>query len=149
MARSNILDRFRPAGAPGPAGPIGVPSTGDQGTAAELAPVFAALAADVESCRKMVDEARREADGTLSSALEEAAAIIAQARLDEGAERARAAARVEQAASAQDALLLARARKDAEDLERTRTALLPGTVRKVMDKLLSEQLASEPLTQPP
>lgn len=149
MARSNILDRFRPAGAPGPAGPVGVPATGDQGPAVELAPVFAALGADVESCRRMVDEARREADGVLSSAVEEAAAIIARARLDEGAERARAAARVEQAASAQDAQLLARARKDADDLERSRTALLPGLVRTVMDRLLSEQLTSGQPAQRP
>lgn len=149
MARSNILDRFRPAGAPGPAGPVGVPATGDQGPAVELAPVFAALGADVESCRRMVDEARREADGELSSAVEEAAAVIARARLDEGAERARAAARVEQAASAQDAQLLARARKDADDLERSRTALLPGLVRTVMDRLLSEQLTSGQPAQRP
>jgi vacuolar-type H+-ATPase subunit H len=142
MARSNILDRFRPAGAPGPAGPVGVPATGEQGPAVELAPVFAALGADVESCRRMVDEARRDADRALSSAREQAVAIIARARLDEGAERARAAARVEQAASAQDARLLARARKDADDLERSRTALLPGMVRTVMDRLLSEQLTS-------
>lgn len=149
MARSNILDRFRPAGAPGPAGPVGVPANGDQGPAVELAPVFAALGADVESCRRMVDEARREADGELSSAVEEAAAVIARARLDEGAERARAAARVEQAASAQDAQLLARARKDADDLERSRTALLPGLVRTVMDRLLSEQLTSGQPAQRP
>jgi cell division septum initiation protein DivIVA len=142
MARSNILDRFRPAGAPGPAGPVGVPATGEQGPAVELAPVFAALSADVESCRRTVDEARRDADRALSSAREQAVAIIARARLDEGAERARAAARVEQAASAQDARLLARARKDADDLERSRTALLPGMVRAVMDRLLSEQLTS-------
>lgn len=143
MARSSILDRFRPAGAPGPAGPVGVPATGERGPAVELAPVFAALAADVESCREMVEEARREADEALSSAQEEAAALIARARLDEGAQRAGAAARVNLAASAQDARRLARAREDADDLERSRTAMLPGAVRAVMDRLWSEQLASE------
>jgi hypothetical protein len=97
MARSTILDRFRPAGVPGPAGPVGVPATGEQGPAAELAPVFAALAADVKTCRKMVEEAQRDADGALSSAREQAAAIMAQTRLDEGAERASAAERGERA----------------------------------------------------
>ena len=38
MALLSILDRFRPVGAPGPAGPVGVPPTDDQGPAAELAP---------------------------------------------------------------------------------------------------------------
>jgi hypothetical protein len=138
MARPNILDRFRPVGAPGPAGPAGVPATGDQGPAAELAPVFAALAQDVEHCRTLVEEAQ-----------EQAAAITAQARLDAGAERAHAAARVEQAALKRDALLLAQARKEADNLEEDRTALLPGTVRRVIDHLWSQHLTSEHLAQRP
>src|SRR5665811_2240014 len=97
MARSNILDRFRPVGAPGPAGPAGVPAADDQGPAVELAPVFEALAADVQACRRLVDEARREAEAALSLAHERGAAIIAQARLDAVTERVSAAARVEQA----------------------------------------------------
>jgi len=149
MARSSILDRFRPVGAPGPAGPVGVPATGEQGPAVELAPVFDALAPDVESCRQLVQEARREADGALSDALEEAAAIVARARLDEGAERARAVAQVEKDALARDAELLARARQEADDLERSRTALLPGAVRQVMERLWSEQLTSGQQPQRP
>ena len=149
MARPNILDRFRPAGAPGPAGPVGVPAAADQGPAVELAPVFAALAADVETCRRLVDEARREADRVLSRAREQAAAIIAQARLDEGVERSRAAGRVEQTASEQDARLLAHAREEADDLEEARTALLPGTARRVIDNLWSEQLTSQQPTERP
>jgi len=149
MARSSILDRFRLAGAPGPAGPVGVPVTGEQGPAVELAPVFAALAPDVESSAQMVQEARREADGVLSDALEDAAAIMARARLDEGAQRARAASRVEEDALARDAELLARARQEADDLERSRTALLPGAVRQVMERLWSEQLTSGQQPQRP
>lgn len=141
MARLNILDRFRPVGAPGPAGPAGVPAVGDDGPAAELAPVFAALAAEVESCRRLVEQARREADQALSRAHEGAAAIIAQARLDARDERASAVARVEQAASKRDALLLAQGRKEADDLEEAGAAQLRATVRRVIDHLLSEQLA--------
>lgn len=144
MARVSILDRFRPVGAPGPAGPAGVPAAGDHGPAAELAPVFAALAADVESCRRLVDQARREADQTLSRAHQRAAAIIAQARLDARDERASAVARVVQAASERDGLLLARARKEADDLQEARAAQLPATVRRVIDHLLSEQLGPRP-----
>ena len=144
MARLNILDRFRPVGAPGPAGPAGVPAADDQGPAGELAPVFAALAADVESCRKLVEEARREADEALLRAHEQAAAIVAQARLDAGAARADAAASVVQAASAQEAQLLAQAGKEADELEAAGMVLLPATVRKVIDNLLSEQLTRRP-----
>jgi hypothetical protein len=149
MARPNILDRFRPVGAPGPAGPAGVPAADDLGPAAELAPVFAALAADVQYCRTLVDTARLDAEGALFRAHEQAAAFIAQARLDEGAERARAVARVEQAASERDALLLAQARREADGLEEAGTVLLPGTVRQVIDRLWSEQLTSEQQTQRP
>ena len=149
MARPNILDRFRPVGAPGPAGPAGVPATGDQGPAAELAPVFAALAQDVEHCRTLVEEARRDAAAALSRSQEQAAAITAQARLDAGAERAHAAARVEQAALKRDALLLAQARKEADNLEEDRAAMLPGTVRRVIDHLWSQHLTSEHLGQRP
>jgi vacuolar-type H+-ATPase subunit H len=98
----------------------------------------------VESCRKLVEEARQEADGALFRAHEQAAAIIAQARLDAGAERADAAARVQQAASEQDAQLLEQAGKEAGELEEAGTALLPATVRKVIDNLLSEQLTRRP-----
>jgi hypothetical protein len=149
MARPNILDRFRPVGAPGPAGQVGVPAAADQGPAAELAPVFAALAADVESCRTLVEQARQEADGALFHAREQVASLIAQARLDEAGERTRAAADVERAASERDSQLLAQARTEAGDLEDAGIALLPGTVRKVIDRLWSEHLMSEHLTQPP
>jgi len=118
-----------------------VPAVGDYGPAAELAPVFAALAADVESCRRLVEQAHREADDALSRAHERAAAIIAQARLDARDERTRAVAQVEQAASERDALLLAQARMEADDLEEAGAAQLPATVRRVIDHLLSEQMA--------
>ena len=149
MARPNILDRFRPVGAPGPAGQVGVPAAADQGPVAELAPVFAALAADVQSCRTLVEQARLEADGALLRAREQAESLIAQARLDEGGERTRAAAGVERAASERDAQLLAQARNEADDLEEAGTALLPGAVRKVIDRLWFEQLTSGQVTQRP
>jgi len=61
---------------------------------------------------------------------------------------------VEQAATVQDALLLAQAGKEADDLEEAGTARLPGTVQKVIATLLSERLtsqqpSSEQLTQLP
>jgi len=141
MVRINILDRFRPVGAPGPVGAAGVPAADDHGTVAELAPVFAALSADVESCRTLVEEARLEAEEALLRAHEQAAAVLAEARLDAAAERAEAVARVEQEAAEQDELLLAQARKKADDLEAAGMILLPGTVRKVIDTLLFRALA--------
>lgn len=140
MARQTILDRFRPLGAPGPAGPAGVAAADETGPAAELAPVFGALADDVDLCRGVVDEARQEAATALARAHESAAALVAEARLHAGAEHSRAAAVVEQAAAATDARLLATARVEADEIAAVGAARLPGTVRRVMDTLLAENL---------
>ncbi|HEX5332911.1 MAG TPA: hypothetical protein VFW79_09735 [Cellulomonas sp.] len=144
MARLSILDRFRPVGAPGPAGPVGVPAVDEPGHAAELAPVFAALTADVESCRRLVEEAQQQAEATLADARAEAAAIISRARLDEPAARADAAAAVEQAASADDERTLQTAHDAATALRESGSARLPAAVRLVVDRLLADQLASRP-----
>ncbi|QCB97763.1 hypothetical protein E5206_13235 [Arthrobacter sp. PAMC25564] len=143
MARLSILDRFRPVGAPGPAGPAGVPATDDQGPAAELVPVFAALAGDVASCAALVEEARLGAEREVARARAQAAAIVSAARLEAGAERAKAAARVEQAASERDTQLLEQARREAAALEESGLALIPGVVGRVIDTLLAPQSAGQ------
>lgn len=143
MPRPNILDRFRPVGAPGAALPSGAPASDALGPAAELAPVFAALATDVDSCRSLVEDARREADLELSQARERGDATVAEARLARGVEQSRAAARVTQEASQEDAKLLERARRDADELEQVGATGLPVAVRKVIETLLTE-----PLIQP-
>ena len=143
MARLSILDRFRPVGTPGAAGPAGVPAADDQGRAAELAPVFAALAGDVAACEALVDEARLSAEEHVARARAQAAAIVAQARLDAGAARVRAAARIEQEASQQDAELLEQARQEAATLEKTGLARLPAVVSKVIDSLLAPPSAEQ------
>lgn len=139
MARLSILDRFRPVGAPGPAGPAGVPAADNQGPAAELAPVFAALAADAASCAALVEEARLSAERDVAKARAQAAAILSQARLEAGAERAKAAARVEQAASYRDAPLLEQALHEAAALEESGLALMPAVVGTVMNTVLAPQ----------
>lgn len=143
MARLSILDRFRPVGAPGPVGPAGVPAADNQGPAVELAPVLAALAGDAASCAALVEEARNMAEEHVAQARKQAAAILSQARLDAGAERARAAARVEQAAADRDTALLDQARHDAATLEGSARALIPGVVGRVIDTLLAPQSAGD------
>lgn len=143
MAGLSILDRFRPVGAPGPAGPAGVPAADDQGRAAELSPVFAALAGDVAACEALVADAHLTAEEDVARARAQAAAIVARARLDAGAARVRAAARIEQEASERDAQLLEQARQEAAALEKTGLASIPGVVSKVIDKLLAPQSAEQ------
>lgn len=84
MERLKILDRFRPAGAHGPAGVVGVPATDSIGPATELAPVFAALADDVTACSELVEKAQNQAKSTLATPRKRAgrvaAAILEEAR---------------------------------------------------------------------
>lgn len=137
MARLSFLDRFRPAGAPGPAGPTGVPAADNQGPTAELGPVFAALAGDVASCVALIDGARLDADREVAKARAQAAAIVSKARLEAGAERAKSAAQVEQAASHRDAQLLEQSRREAAACGEAGLARMPAVVAEVIDALLA------------
>jgi len=140
MVGQNFLDRFRPLGAPGAATRVGGPASDDLGPAVELAPVFAALADQVETCRSLVAAAAVEVDRELARARERADAIVARARLDVGGEQASAAARVLEAAAAIDAGILDAAVKEAAEAEQAGTAQVAAVVRDVIDRLLSEQL---------
>jgi len=144
MARLNFLDRFRPVGAPGPAGPIGVPASDNPGPAAELAPVFAALAADVDASAAVVEAARLHAEHDMAKARTQAAAILSRARLDAGAERARAAAHVERAAAQKDQLVIEQAHREAATLEASAMARIPSLVDEVIDDLLGPGNAGTP-----
>ena len=70
--------------------------------------------------------------------------VVARARLDAGAARVRAAARIEQDASERDAQLLEQARQEAATLERTGLARIPAVVGEVIDNLLAPQSAEQP-----
>lgn len=142
MTRLSVLDRFRPVGAPGAAGPSGVPAVDGQGPAAELAPVFAALAADVQACEELASAARRQVGHDLAAARTQAAAIVSQARLDAGPARAVAAAGVEQEAGDRDALMMEHARREAAAVEESGMARIPDIVGRVIDALLAPAIAS-------
>ncbi len=138
MPHSNILDRFRPVGAPGPVGPAGVPAADERGPNVELVPVFTALAPDIELARKLIEQAEKEAADIVTRARDEASALLAQAQLDSRSARAGAAARVAKDNTDYDESLLANARNQADVLARTGTALLPEMTHTVIDRMLAE-----------
>ncbi|MDP9889566.1 hypothetical protein [Pseudarthrobacter enclensis] len=137
MVRWTILDRFRPVGAPGPGGPAGVPAADDQGPAAELVPVFSALACDVAACESLVAEARLSSEREVARAREQAEAIVSKARRETVTERAKASARIEWEASERDAQLLEQARLEATALGQAGLARLPAAVDHVTNSLLA------------
>ncbi|MGA7205404.1 MAG: hypothetical protein WBX27_12330 [Specibacter sp.] len=121
-----------------------MPATDGQGPEAELAPVFAALAADVEACAELVGRARSQADKDIATARTRAAAIVSQARLDAGAARAETAARVSWEAGEQDGQVMARARDEADAVEKFGRARIPGVVDQVVDALFAPWKADAP-----
>lgn len=143
MARPTILDRFRPVGAPGPSGPAGVPSTDQEGPDAELLPVFAALQPDTDEGRAQIQAAAVQARNLLAEARRQADAEVAQARLDSGSVRARAAEEVAQQAAAQEQEMLAQARNRAEQLSRSAQERLPALAAKIAESIARDYLAGD------
>ena len=141
MALLSFLDRFRPAGAPGPAGPVGVPAVDDQGPTAELAAVFAALAPDVTWAQALIEEAQKAAQSAVPRAREQVASILTRARIDAGVEHAKAAARVEQAASELDERVRAGARKQAAQVAERGGARIPALIGEIVEDVFTEVLA--------
>lgn len=129
----DLLYRFRPSGAPGAANAAGVPADRALEQTTELEPVLALLAATEQECRDIVEGARREATEIRSRCADEARSTLAAARSRQAAERAAAAARVQQhgRALANSAALAARQRE--VDIRQHATRVMPVHVEQVVD----------------
>ncbi|HEX6198152.1 MAG TPA: hypothetical protein VFZ37_19735 [Jiangellaceae bacterium] len=117
MALQDLLNRLRPVGAPGPAGPVAVPAEEEDRAAAELAPVFAALAETAAEADAVRRSATDRAAATTAEAEREAASLVANATSRASAERAAAAARVHASGEEEAAALLAEAKQQAARLK--------------------------------
>ncbi len=134
MARtlSDILRRFRPAVAPGPAGPAGVPADRVAEAAAELAVVFDALASTTAEVRARREEAAEDAERLRRQAAAEASGIVADARGRREAMRAEAASARLTALDADRAALETEARAEADRVRGVAEERLPGLVERVL-----------------
>ncbi len=94
---------------PGPPGWPGSPRWTTTAPPPSSPPVFAALAPDQQAAADLVEQARRDARAGLDAAALRAASVVAQAHLDADAARSRAAAAVQQEASASDEQVLGEA----------------------------------------
>jgi vacuolar-type H+-ATPase subunit H len=142
MARNSLLDRFRPVGAPGPAGPAGVPAGDSQGPEAELVPVFDSLDPTITQAQELIEDAKLRAEETVRQARERAAAEVEQARLDSGAVRARAAAQVSSEAEATDAQMLRTAEDEAAELKRRGESRVPELAAAIVADLVQDLLGN-------
>ncbi|MBS2965901.1 hypothetical protein KGA66_22825 [Actinocrinis puniceicyclus] len=120
-----LLLRFRRAGAPGAATVGAVPADRAAEQAAELAPVFAALAETEAQAAEIRSRAAAEAAQLRQQAARQAALIVAQARENAVAERESAARRARSQAETYCAQLLQEARTQAESLRSRGQASVP------------------------
>ena len=129
---SQILRRFRPAVAPGPAGPAAVPADRVAEVEAELAGVFAALEPAVTAAREVRERAGGDADRRRQQGVEEAERIVAAARARLDAVRAEAASAGLSALDAERAALDADARAEVERVRQVADERLGGLLSEVL-----------------
>jgi hypothetical protein len=127
MTWHSILDRFRPAGAPGPVAPAGVPAQDATGPRSELAPVFAALQPDVQDAESRASTARARAAVITEDAHRRAAELLAEARAGAHRERLAAVEEARVAAMQDGARATARAQAEAAEI-RARAAARSAAV---------------------
>lgn len=133
-----MLSRFRPAGAPGAATPAGVPADRRATAAAELEPVFAALAATVAEAEKLHRDAAAAAARDSAAAAERAQALVARARIDGQAQREAEAAALRQRSAAEARQVTEQAQRDADAVSRRAAQRRPELVDRVLDRVRAD-----------
>src|SRR5512133_846364 len=133
-----LLNRFRPAGAPGAASGAGVPVDRRAGVEAELEPVFAALEETQRECARLREAALAAASGSGTEAAGRAASIVERARLDATALRAEAAAEARQHAAKEIAEVDAAAAEQVDEVRRAAQHRRPELVAAVVAAVRAE-----------
>ena len=130
--RSSVLDRFRPAGAPGGAAPAGVPADRSAAVAAELAVVFAQLDDTEREADRVRAAGLAEAERVRQAAAQRSAAVVADAHQRAEAERAAAGADRQRTALEEDQRILAAATAEGQRVRAVSEQRLPEYVDRVV-----------------
>jgi hypothetical protein len=137
----DLLDRFRPAGAPGAPGPAGVPADRRLTAALELEPVFAALADTVAECASVRAQAIAEAGRRQEAADERARALVSRAHTEAASERAATAAGLMADAAVETTRVLDRAAQEADQVRRRARDRRPDLIARAMSRLRTDLAA--------
>jgi hypothetical protein len=132
------LDRFRPAGAPGAATATGVPVDRRAAAVAELEPVFAALAEDVERAGRLRDAMTAEAARRRAAGRDAARALIADARASAPTERAAEEVRLRQLVTARLQARRELASTQAQEVRDRAARRRPALVAQIVARVLAE-----------
>jgi regulator of protease activity HflC (stomatin/prohibitin superfamily) len=145
VARSrDLLQRFRPAGAPGTAAAAGVPADRVAELSAELEPVLALLDEATREAVRIRAEGSREAARLRAAADRRARTTVAAATREAEGDRLAAAARVNDRAAAEAAKTLAAARLEAAALHRRADEHLQEYADRVLAEVRSTVLGDAP-----
>jgi flagellar biosynthesis/type III secretory pathway protein FliH len=136
MPGRELLERFRPASAPGAVGRVGVPS--DVHEDAEVLAVLGALGPTVAQAQAIREQAQQGARALLEEAARQVQAIQARARLDAAEARAAAAARARETGRREGERLVAEAEVQASSLLAHGERDLPSVVDRVMSGLRAQ-----------
>jgi hypothetical protein len=134
----DVLDRFRPIGAPGAATAAGVPVDRRAGVEAELEPVFEALAPTTARARRITSRAESWADDIVAEANKRAAEALADARMRAPALRADAASRTTALAAADAETIAADAAVRSAQVAAEAAATRQSLIEMVIDRLRSD-----------
>jgi vacuolar-type H+-ATPase subunit H len=134
----DLLYRFRPAGAPGPASAAAVPADRAADREGELAPVLDLLAETEEQCAALREDSVRGAEGRHEQARSAAHRVVAEAESRAPGERADAAAGVAAQAAGERAATVAEAHDEADRLLVLAAQRTPAWVERVVAEV--EQL---------
>ncbi|MGZ4743872.1 MAG: hypothetical protein ACXVYS_11775 [Oryzihumus sp.] len=150
MARTrDLLERFRPAGAPGAAAPAGVPSVHAASLREELLPVLALLEPTESEVDAVHTDASTRAERISADARTRAAELAAQARARADEARAEAAARQQRQGDEALAVELGHARQDAARLQSAARERVPALVSRVLSLVREELLPDGAATSSP
>jgi hypothetical protein len=129
----DLLERFRPSGAPGGATSAGVPVDRLATLGTELAPVFEELEPALQECARIRREAREQAQSREAAAGRRGHDIVARAQTESEAERADAAAAARSKVTRDTERTLGRVREQAEAVRQRGEQLRPRLVSRVVD----------------
>jgi vacuolar-type H+-ATPase subunit H len=132
------LRRFRPVGAPGGAGPVGVPVDRRSDAPTELVAVFDALDAVITECRQIRAQAEQEAAELINAAQREAGGLVASAAARGAAERAEAAAAITARGDAVAERTRTTATAEAELLTRRGRQRIDEVVALILDRVRAD-----------
>jgi hypothetical protein len=133
-----LLNRFRPAAAPGAAGSVAVPADRAAERSAELAPIFQALAATRAEADAIRSAAAARAADRRSEAAAAAVRIVTDAHRDFDAQRAAGYAAARAGVEAATGALIDDGRRSADAVRRHARQRLPRLVPDVVTAALAE-----------